>query len=56
MTGVFGFDPPSYSELEDVGTVDVCVRLLQDTVAAETVVQIDLTLTQGVALGGTAEG
>ena len=39
-----------------MGMFNVCVRRLQGILLAGTMVQIDLTLTQGVALGGTAEG
>ena len=56
LTGIFGFDPPSYSDMEDVGTIDVCVRRFQGIVVAGNVIRIDLTLIQGVSLGGDAEG
>ena len=38
------------------GTFQVCVRLLVGQISGGETIPIDLTLTQGVALGGTAEG
>ena len=59
LAGVFGFDPAMYTVDENVATPPpfvVCVRLMQGVLRDGEMVQINLTVVQGVALGGDAMG
>jgi hypothetical protein len=46
-----GFDPDTYSEREDVGTVNLNVRVLDGQPGPGTIVTVDYRLLDGTAVG-----
>ena len=57
FVGIFGFEQASYTVDENIaGDLPVCVRLLQGALRDGESVQLDVTVTQGVPLGGDAMG
>ena len=57
LAGTFGFEPASYTVDENIaGDLSVCVELLQGALRDGESVQLDVTVTQGVPLGGDAMG